>query len=134
MGRGEEVPHTISFQDPSFLHKLFTERRLNLLQSVMADSLDSIRALADRLNRGVSEVHDNVHVLNDHGILYFENGPGRRKRRRVPYERIQIELELGRVEREVSVSFTKEELVAIANEVGYTVEEGSRPSTTLVFY
>lgn len=92
---GEEVPHTINFQDPSVLHKLFTERRLNLLQSVMTDPPDSIRALADRLDRGVSEVHDDVHVLNDLGILYFENGPGRRKRPRVPYERIQIELELG---------------------------------------
>lgn len=91
---GEEVPHTINFQDPSELHKLFTERRLDLLRSVMTDPPDSIRALADRLDRGVSEVHDDVYVLNDLGILYFEDGPGRRKRPRVPYERIHVEIEL----------------------------------------
>lgn len=43
-----------------------------------------------------------------------------------------IRTAVGRFEREVSASFTKEELVAIANEVGYTVEEGSRPSTTAI--
>lgn len=41
-----------------------------------------------------------------------------------------IRTAVGRFEREVSASFTKEELVAIANEVGYAVDERSRPSTT----
>lgn len=41
-----------------------------------------------------------------------------------------IRTAVGRFEREVNASFTKEELVAIANEVGYTVDEGTRPSTT----
>lgn len=91
---GEEVPHTINFQDPSVLHKLFTERRLELLYSVMNDPPESIRALADQLDRGVSEVHGDVEVLNDLGILYFEEGAGRRKRPRVPYKRIHVELDL----------------------------------------
>ncbi len=43
-----------------------------------------------------------------------------------------IRTNVGRFEREVSASFTKEELVAIANEVGYAVEEGSRPSTSMM--
>lgn len=41
-----------------------------------------------------------------------------------------IRAAVGRFEREVSASFTKEELIAIANEVGCAVDEGSRPSTT----
>ena len=40
-----------------------------------------------------------------------------------------IRTAVGRFEREVSASFTKEELVAIAHEVGYAVDERSRPST-----
>jgi len=35
---------------------------------------------------------------------------------------------IGRFEREVDASFTKEELAAIANEVGYEVDGGSLPS------
>lgn len=40
-----------------------------------------------------------------------------------------IRASVGRFEREIGASFTKEELVAIANEVGYAVDEKSRPST-----
>jgi hypothetical protein len=39
-----------------------------------------------------------------------------------------IRAEVGRFEREVDASFTKEELAAIANEVGYEVDGGSLPS------
>ncbi|KYH24780.1 hypothetical protein HAPAU_31570 [Halalkalicoccus paucihalophilus] len=41
-----------------------------------------------------------------------------------------IRTAVGRFEREVSASFTKEELVAIADEVGFAVDKKSRPSTT----
>jgi hypothetical protein len=36
--------------------------------------------------------------------------------------------EVGRFEREVDAQFTKEELAAIANEVGYVVDDGPSPS------
>lgn len=39
-----------------------------------------------------------------------------------------IRVTVGRFEREVSASFTKEELAAIANEVGYAVDDGTRPA------
>ncbi|MEF8973783.1 MAG: hypothetical protein V5A15_02740 [Haloarcula sp.] len=42
--------------------------------------------------------------------------------------RNEIRAEVGRFEREVAASFTKEELAAIANEVGYEVDGGSLPS------
>jgi hypothetical protein len=42
--------------------------------------------------------------------------------------RNEIRLTVGRFEREVSAQFTKEELAAVANEVGYAVDDGTRPS------
>ena len=42
--------------------------------------------------------------------------------------RNQIRAEVGRFEREVDAQFTKEELAAIANEVGYDVDGGPSPS------
>lgn len=42
--------------------------------------------------------------------------------------RNEIRLAVGRFEREVSAQFTKEELAAIANEVGTPVDAGARPS------
>lgn len=41
-----------------------------------------------------------------------------------------IRAAVGRFEREGSASFTKEELIAIANEVEYAVDKGSRPAPT----
>jgi len=40
----------------------------------------------------------------------------------------QIRTAVGRFERETSTQFTKEELAAIANEVGYEVDAGAPPS------
>ena len=42
--------------------------------------------------------------------------------------RNRIRVEVGRFEREVDAQFTKEELTAIANEVGYAVDSGPSPS------
>ena len=43
-----------------------------------------------------------------------------------------IRTAVGRFEREVSASFTKEELGAIANEVGYAIDEETRASTGMM--
>lgn len=42
--------------------------------------------------------------------------------------RNEIRLATGRFEREVNAQFTKEELAAVAREVGYPIDAGSRPS------
>lgn len=42
--------------------------------------------------------------------------------------RNDIRVATGRFEREVSSGFTKEELAAIASDVGYSVDGGERPS------
>jgi predicted transcriptional regulator len=49
--KGEEVPHVINFQNPSDLRALLTDRRIELLRSVMAERPDSIRQLAERSGR-----------------------------------------------------------------------------------
>ncbi|WP_049998575.1 HVO_A0114 family putative DNA-binding protein [Halococcus sediminicola] len=90
---GETVPHVINFQDPEMLRKLLTTRRLELLRSVMTERPDSIRDLADRLDRGVKETADDVNLLADYEIVYFEQD-GRAKQPYVPYESVKIEIEV----------------------------------------
>ncbi|ELY40757.1 HVO_A0114 family putative DNA-binding protein, partial [Natronorubrum sulfidifaciens] len=53
---GEEVPHVINFQNPSDLRALLTDRRVELLRSIMTERPDSIRQLAERLDRDVKTV------------------------------------------------------------------------------
>ncbi|MGB9961570.1 transcriptional regulator [Halobacterium sp. MBLA0001] len=90
---GEEIPHVINFQNPSDLRALLTDRRVELLRSIMADRPDSIRQLAERLDRDVKSVHDDLQVLADYDIVHFEQA-GRAKRPFVPYDSIEVSLEI----------------------------------------
>lgn len=92
---GQDVPHVINFEDPARLRELFTDRRMELLEAVMDASPESIRALADQLDRDVHDVHDDLYLLADYGIIHFEEN-GRAKQPYVPYETVRIEVEFGR--------------------------------------
>jgi predicted transcriptional regulator len=91
---GEEVPHVTNFQDRSRLRQLLTDRRMELLEEVMERPPESIRALADRLDRDVHDVHDDLHLLTEYDIIYFEED-GRAKKPYVPYDTVRIEVEFG---------------------------------------
>jgi predicted transcriptional regulator len=93
--QGEDVPHIVNFEDRTQLRQLLTDRRLALLDAVMAQPPESIRALADRLGRDVHDVHDDLYVLADYEIVHFRT-VGRAKQPYVPYETVRIEVELGR--------------------------------------
>jgi predicted transcriptional regulator len=54
---------------------------------------ESIRALADRLDRGVKETAGDVNLLADYEIVYFEQD-GRAKQPYVPYDTVKIEVEI----------------------------------------
>lgn len=90
---GEDVPHVINFENPSDLRALLTDRRVELLRSIMADTPDSIRQLAERLERDVKTVHQNLDVLTEYGIVHYQQA-GRAKRPFVPYETIEVSLEI----------------------------------------
>ncbi|MFD1588497.1 transcriptional regulator [Halorientalis brevis] len=90
---GEEVPHVINFQNPSDLRALLTDRRVELLRSIMRERPDSIRQLAERLVRDVKTVHDDLQVLADYDIVHFEQA-GRAKRPFVPYDTIEVSLQI----------------------------------------
>ena len=92
---GEDVPHVVNFQDASRLQRVLTPRRLELIRSLLEGSADSIRDLADRLDRDVRQVHDDVDLLNEYGIVRFHED-GTAKGPFIPYETISIEVELSK--------------------------------------
>lgn len=95
---GEEVPHVINFQNPSDLRALLTDRRIELLRSIMTERPDSIRQLAERLDRDVKTVHDDLQVLAEYDIVHFQQA-GRAKRPFVPYDSIEVSLEISTPQR-----------------------------------
>lgn len=90
---GEEVPHVINLQQPSDLRALLTDRRIELLRRLMTERPDSIRQLAERLERDVKLVYDDLQVLTEYDIVHFEQA-GRAKRPFIPYDSIEISLEI----------------------------------------
>ena len=92
--QGDEVPHVVNFEDRARLRQLLTDRRMELLETVMERPPESIRALAGRLDRDVHDVHDDLHLLAEYEIIYFEED-GRAKKPYVPYDTVRIEVEFG---------------------------------------
>nr|WP_245998584.1 hypothetical protein [Halalkalicoccus subterraneus] len=65
---------------------------MELLEEVMEYPPASIRALTDRLDRDVHDVHNDLHLLAKYGSIYFEED-GRAKKPYVPYDMVGIEVE-----------------------------------------
>lgn len=90
---GEEVPHFLNFESPEDLRKLLTQRRREVLRSIKNDPPESIRRLAERLDRNPSEVTSDVNLLEEYGIVYFVES-GRAKAPVVPYDEVRIEVSM----------------------------------------
>lgn len=58
----------------------------------MTERPDSIRQLAERLERDVKSVYDDLQVLTEYDIVHFQQA-GRAKRPFIPYDSIEIGLE-----------------------------------------
>jgi predicted transcriptional regulator len=93
---GEETTETdITFVEPSDVQRLLTPKRLELIQTLMSEEVGSIRELAEVLDRNPSEVHDDVHTLEEYGIIELRE-EGRAKKPVVPYDDIDINVSLSR--------------------------------------
>jgi len=90
---GEDVPHVVNFQDASRLQRVLTPRRLELIERLLEQPAESIRSLADRLDRDVRQVHDDVQLLGEYRIVHLREESGA-KQPFVPYETVTIEVEL----------------------------------------
>lgn len=91
--RGEQPPATVSVESVSSVRQLLTDRRVEILETLLDESATSITALADRLDRSYSVVHDDVNVLAEYGIVKFRGGDtGQARGVIVPYETVEIDV------------------------------------------
>lgn len=92
-GDGEADEAVRSFDTVADVRQLLTDRRIELMRSIMTAGPDSISDLADRLGRNYSDVYGDVQVLADHYIVYFDTD-GRTKRPVIPYDRVRVDIEV----------------------------------------
>lgn len=88
---GEQGDAVVSFETAEGIRRLLTDRRLELLRSLMGEPAASISQLADRLDRSYSVVHEDVAVLAEYGIVKFKRD-GQSKQPFVPYETIEFDV------------------------------------------
>ena len=80
-----------SFASTESVRRLLTDRRVEVMRSIMTDPPASISDLADRLDRNYADVHADVTLLADHRIVYFDTD-GRSKRPVIPYEAVEFDV------------------------------------------
>lgn len=81
---------TLAFGRVSDLRSLLTDRRVEIVQSIMDEPPASIAELANRLNRDYRTVYEDIETLRGYDIVYFGEGKGRGKRPYIPYEKVEI--------------------------------------------
>lgn len=93
---GDPQPAVVSFATVAELRKILTDRRIEVLQTLMdiEGPTESISALAETLDRDYKPVHDDVTLLSDYGIVFIVEDDDRSKRPYLPYERIRLDVEL----------------------------------------
>ena len=90
---GKEVPNSIKFEDPTMLRKVLTEKRIELIQFLMGNEVESTSELAEKLGRGVKEVSKDLNLLEEYGIVELEKN-GRSKSPSIDYNRIEIDIDI----------------------------------------
>lgn len=87
--------HVKAFETVAQLRRILTDRRVELVETLLREDPESITALSERVGRATGDVHDDLHVLADEGIVTFERD-GRRMRPTIPYETVRIDFTLPR--------------------------------------
>lgn len=80
-----------SFASTASVRQLLTDRRVEVMRSIMAEPPASISDLAERLDRNYADVHADVQLLAEHRIVHF-NIDGRSKRPVIPYETVEFDV------------------------------------------
>lgn len=91
--RGESVPQPVTriyFESAEALSRVLTRQRQNLLQVLHANGGLSIRALAALLGRDYKNVHQDVKILEDSGLIERDS----KNHISAPHRKLTIELDL----------------------------------------
>ena len=80
----------LDFNDQDFF-RIFTEKRMEMIQEIINEEFNSIRSLAESLDRDIKNVWDDLFLLNKCGIIEFRI-VGRRKIPTVKKRKIIIKI------------------------------------------
>lgn len=74
----EEGYEDVLFIDLEDARKVLTEKRLEIIETIRDEDIESIRDLARKLDRQENVVHDDLMLLFEEGIIDFEEEANRK--------------------------------------------------------
>ncbi len=87
--------HTVSFDTQEHLMGTFSPARLAVIRTVAEEEPASIRETARLVDRDVKNVHEDLSLLDQLGVIWFE-AEGRAKRPVFPFDELVISVEFDR--------------------------------------
>ena len=94
-GEATDAGHTVSFTSEEHLMETFSPTRLGLIRTVAEAEPASIRETARLVDRDVKNVHEDLSLLDQLGVIWFER-EGRAKRPVFPFDELVITVEFDR--------------------------------------
>jgi predicted transcriptional regulator len=87
----KDMERSLFFESDDDIFDIFTEKRMEIVREIFHGKPASIRELAEKLDRDIKNVHDDLGILSRHHIISFEV-IGRKKRPLVKKDLIVINL------------------------------------------
>jgi len=87
----EETEPTLSFESPDQISGILKNRTQKIIQSIKDNPPESIRQLSRNTGIGLREIHEDLKLLQENGIVYFEQ-EGNKKKPRIPYKGINYQI------------------------------------------
>lgn len=93
--RDEDIEDMLVLNLPNYgeLARLMREKNLEILRALAQHDPESIRAVAELVDRDYKEVHRNLNELETLGVVEFEDA-GRSKRPVVHFDELEIDVSL----------------------------------------
>lgn len=89
----DDAQPVLNFGSYTELNRLLSPKNLELLESISEHEPESIREVADLVDRDYKQVHRNLTELNDIGVIEFEGGgSGKAKKPTLAYDGLEIDI------------------------------------------
>lgn len=92
-GKSVEERHVLNIERERDVTRVLSAVNLELIRTIAEHEPQSMREAAELVDRDFKEVHGNLTELETIGLLEFEQ-EGRSKRPVVPYDEIQLDIDL----------------------------------------
>jgi len=93
-GKSVEPSSYVAFEDLDLVTKVLTKERMALLKAIRQHNPSSIRELARLLGRNYKNVHSDVMLLSEYGILDLQK-EGKSRKPYLGYEELEIAVPIG---------------------------------------